>query len=310
MASTTSGEGSAQNSHIEFHSGIGPEQRRCVELSIAALVRRSGEALAQRLAESARQREITAALNAPLLELIRADRVAARALEKARYSRTGLDSVDAVRRRGEQSRSGGDSLIFDSRSAPQVFSSPFHFNWWWHAEGGGMPQRLEIDHARGRLLQEAGVNAPPHFHELTFINAHAGFGINLTTDHDVQVFARSFRRVGYSYSVGAGFLGDATVEGGEEFTVNEDGHEIARASVTVFRKRVSGSFSNPSESAQEYSGGEYAGESMEVHWTMRAGHTYTFNVGQWVFCDRHPGIDDAGGVCQMFGQVYVMSIFQ
>lgn len=241
MAATTSSAGSASNPHIEFQSLIGPEQRQSVELSIAALVRRSDEALAKRLAESARQRELTTALNAPMLELVRSDRVAAQALEKARYLRTGLDSLDAVRRRDEQ-------------AAPQVFVKPFHFNWWWHAEGGGAPQRRDIDHSGGRLLQEAGVNAPPHFHDLAFINGHAGFGIVLTTDHDVQVFARSFRRVGYRYSVGAGFLGDATVEGGEEFTVNEDGHQIASASVTVFRKRVSGSFSSPSESAEEDSG--------------------------------------------------------
>ena len=249
-------------------------------------------------------------MNAPLLALIRADRAAAQALEKARYPRTGLDSLDAVRHRDKRGASGSASFVFDSRSAPQVFASPFHFSWWWQAHGGGVPQRREIDFTGGRLLQEAGVNAPPHFHDLAFINAHAGFGINLTTDHDVHVYATSFRRVGYRYSVAAGFLGDATVEGGEEFAVNEDGTEIARASVTVFRKRVSGSFSSPSESAHEDSGGEYTGERMEVHWLMRPGRAYTFNVGQWVFCDRHPGVDDAGGVCQMFGQVYVMSIFR
>jgi hypothetical protein len=43
---------------------------------------------------------------------------------------------------------------------------------------------------------------------------------------------------------------------------------------------------------------------------MRAGHSYQFNVGQWVFCDRHPGIGGAAGVSQMFGTVVLMTLFR
>ena len=303
-------DGAVPNLQLEFQSGIDPEQRRSVELSIASLVARSSEAMAQRLADSAKQRELTAAINRPLLELLRADPAAAQALERARNPQRGIDDLENLRPLDARTAMGQDLITFDFRGALEVFVIPFHFNWRWFVAGGGAPRTSFAELPTGEIGLDARVGAPPDFSDVPFVNAHTGFGISLTTGHDVQATARSLRRVGYRYSVGAGFLGDATVEGGEEYTVFEAGKLITSAGATVFRKRVSGSLGSPSESAAGDSGGVGNGEFLEVKWTMRAGHSYQFNVGQWVFCDRHPGIGGAGGISQMFGTVVLMTLFR
>ena len=113
-----------------------------------------------------------------------------------------------------------------------------------------------------------------------FIEAHAGFGLFLTTDHEVAAVGRSFKTVFYKYigrAVGIG--ANATTEGGIEFTALEDGQLIASTSHKLWRSRVSTTFGDWDEEASGQEGPYAEFEPRELAFTMRPGHGYTFNVG-------------------------------
>lgn len=307
MTATTPGHGAGPSLEIEFQEGMPPEQRQSVEQSIATLVERATETTAQALAASTERAELTAALNRPLLELIRSDPAAAKALEAAQARLQPVDDLRGSQPRAARIAKGQELITLDMRGAPEVFVIPYHFNWRWHVPPGGAPQTSTADLPSGQITLDARAARPPDGIDVRFIDAHAGFGISVTTDRDVDATARAMRRVRYIYSVSAGFQGDATAEGGEELTVMEAGNLLDSDRTVVFRKRVSGT---PVESAYEDSGGYAVGEPMEVTWRMLANHTYQFNVGQWVFCERNPGLGGAGAISQIQGTVLLMTLFR
>lgn len=171
----------------------------------------------------------------------------------------------------------------DAGFADQVFSIPFHYNWQWHI---GRPAALSTaDLPSGRVT--LWVMNPP---ETSQTNAHAGFGVHLTTDHDHFVTARSLRRSWESYHVKT-HAGWALAEGGAEMTVFEGGARAPKdADIDKrFRKRVSGA-----EEDWWDSGGFGTGNPIELTWFMRAGRGYTLNVGFWVYCDWDSGPGASG----------------
>jgi hypothetical protein len=146
--------------------------------------------------------------------------------------------------------------------------------------------------------------------DVPFVDAHAGFGIFLTTDHVVTATARALRSVAHRYSLSAGLNAAATSEGGVEFTVFEDGNFISVARDVIWRRRVSGTLFDPTESASFDSAGFDATAAMDLTWTMHPGRGYTFNVGLWAFGERHPGIGGAGVASVIQGKVILMSLFR
>jgi hypothetical protein len=311
MTATTPEPGAGPGPQLEFQDGMPPERRRSVELSVATLVERASEAGARARAAAAERAERTAALSRPLLELVRSDPAAAKALDGAQFHLQPMDDLERLGSLGPRFRKGQNLIAFDMRAAPEVFVIPYHFNWRWHVPSGGAPRTSIADLPSGEIGLDARAKAPPDFLDVTFIDAHAGFGISLTTDHEVQATARSLRNVGYRYEVSAGLFGDATVEGGEELTAIEAGTLLDSDGTVVFRSRVSGSnILDPTESDSGDSGGVGTGDPMEVTWTMLPGHNYEFNVGQRVFVERHPGVGGAGGIAQIQGTVILMTVFR
>lgn len=286
-----------------------PERRRSVELSIATLVERANEAAQQRRAAAAEQAELAAALNRPLLELIRSDPAAARALDAARHPQQSVDDP-ATARRDVRAPKGQNVVAFDATGSPEVFIAPYHFSWQWHVPSGGVPRQSITDLPSGEIALDARANAPPDFVDVTFIEAHAGFGISLTTDHPVQATAHALRRVAHSYVVSVGIFASATAEGGEEFTAIEAGNVLASDKTVVFHSRVSGSLASPTEHDLYEDPGFEVGEPMEVTWTMLPGHAYEFNVGQYVICERDHGEGGAESASQIHGSVTLMTLFR
>jgi hypothetical protein len=311
MTETTPGNGAVPGPQIEFQEGMPPERRRSVELSVATLVERANEATARARAASVERAERTAALQRPLLELIRSDPAAAKALDAAQSRLGPVDDVGRLQPRGGRTRKGPNLITFDASDAPEVFAIPYHFNWRWFVPTGGAPRTSIADLPSGEIGLDARAAPPPDGIDVSFIDAHAGFGISLTTDHEVQATARSLRNVRYAYSVSAGLFGDATVEAGEEMTAMEAGNVLDDDKTIVFHRRVSGSnVLDPVESGSGDSGGVGTGEHMEVTWTMLPGHFYELNVGQRVFVERHPGVGGAGGISQIQGTVILMTLFR
>jgi hypothetical protein len=241
MTATTPGNGAGQGPQIEFQDGMPPERRRSVELAVATLVERANEETARARAAAAERAELSAALQRPLLELIRSDPAAAKALDAAQSRLAPVEDVGRLQPRGGRIRNGQNLITFDASDAPEVFVIPYHFNWRWFVPTVGAPRTSIADLPSGEIGLDARAAPPPDGIDVPFIDAHAGFGISLTTDHEVLATARSLRNVRYAYSVSAGFTGDATVEGGEEMTAIEAGDVLDSDRTLVFHKKVSGS---------------------------------------------------------------------
>jgi hypothetical protein len=103
-----------------------------------------------------------------------------------------------------------------------------------------------------------------------------------------------------------GFDASATVEGGTEMTVMENGTLIRFADDKVFRERVSGF-----DRKHVFTDGWETGNTLEVSWQMLPGSTYEFNVGAWVYCEaQQPSLlpDTSVAWAQLQAQVLAMTV--
>jgi hypothetical protein len=198
-------------------------------------------------------------------------------------------------------RYGGDTL---------VFHPPFHYAWSWHDQFGSPPFELVQDRPLGfvRLdarsgLVDGGASG--------FVNAHAGFGVGLSTDRPMRAGAWAFLQDVlsiYKMRTTPGLGTNATTEGGVEVTALRNGTElVASFGNKLFRRRIS-----QSESADERVGPSnwpvpYPTPS-ELSFQMPAGQTFTFNVGAWVFTDRSPGVGGAGVWSRMWISARSLSV--
>lgn len=188
---------------------------------------------------------------------------------------------------------------------PRIRLAPYDFTWWWHSENTSPPYNQIIDRSTGRVALDArsgtvpgGASGP--------VEAHAGYGVVLTTDHPMPVVGRSLRNAWYSAGVEAAGLGsNATATLGMELTALEDGKLIAIASEPIWHKRVSG----PYEKGTDTEGPAAFNEPRELSFFMHPGREYTFNVGIWVKTDRTPGIGAGGAYAQLDATILLMSLF-
>lgn len=287
---------------ISFREGLTAEQKETAQRSVAALVTRAEQASAARLA---RARHV-AALSASLANLVKADPEAAQALEALRDPPTD-DGEPAEDPPAAAMRSAsGASLAIEKASildSVDIRSPPYDFAWRWHHQAGSAPigsftnadGYVGLDARSGSIASGAS----------TFVDAHAGYGLALSTPHQVTVTGHSLRKTWHSYVVGCtGVGGDATSEGGMEFTAMENGQFLTAASHKLWRRRVSGL-----ESDRFRSDGFYPlYDPSELAFTMFPNRQYTFNVGIWAFSDRSPGAGVAWAQSLIEADVWLMTI--
>jgi hypothetical protein len=288
---------------MNFSENLNAEQQAAAERSMDAHIAHFTEARTLRRAAQAAQAESAAAINAPLIKLIEADPVAAKALADAGDRRRQfLQIFEEVEPpaipRTRDLRLDFNTVVNDG-VADQIFPIPYHFDWRWHRGAAG-------DSSADRTTGEVSVGTTIEVDE--FSDVHAGVGVSLSTTDFRRVKARSLRSSWESYLVSAGgFGGDATAEGGMEMTILEDGQLLSSAQDKRFRRRLSNG-----ESDQWDSGGFGTGDSIEVGCLMTPGRAYTLNVGAWVYCEQHDGFGlggASGAVAKVNAKVIFMSLF-
>ncbi len=269
---------------VEIGDDVPAEYRNAIEASVATLAKRSAEASKRAYERSKTQSQFLSALTRPLVRIIEDDDDASKELAAA--SRSQEDYRSAARP-GEPAWPSGQAVdpwlrVAGAAPGSQVFTPPFHFQWQWHS---GEPAEVSsVDRPNGRIELWGYADQTQNR-----VDAHAGFGVAMTTGTVRAVTGRSLRRTQHRYFVRAGsFSGSATVEGGMEMTALEDGRLLSAVQDKRFRRRVS----NGEEDTLEFDGFA-TGDTVEVDFVMRPGRTYTFNVGGWVFCEAHGGVGTA-----------------
>ncbi|MDP8922959.1 MAG: hypothetical protein M3O34_08805 [Chloroflexota bacterium] len=302
------GEGLPPGVQIAFHDDMTePKLRRAAERSVATLLAHSADAVARARAAEARRSELVAALNAPVAKLIEADAAAVKALDELRTEHLfDVRPTDALNVATPYDPNTV-SLRVALRAPVQVRVPPYDFAWSW--SNGNAPFNQVLVNATGRVGLDARSGSMPGGAS-GFVEAHAGFGLILSTSRTVTVTGRSFRRMKYSYEVRAvGVGGNATSEGGMEFTALEDGRLVASASEKLWRHRVSATYSSGFDEHGAGGEGPYAvTEPRELVFTMNPGHEYTFNVGIWVFTDRSTGAGAAAAQSLLQGNVLAITV--
>jgi len=271
---------------IDF-AGTSPdeEKRQIATRSITALATHYSDLAAKQHKVDERERALDKAAYEPIMKLVGNDSHGARVAD--------LHLNDFI----------GDLSVQPAK--PRIRLAPYDFAWWWHSNNTSPPHNQIIDRSMGRVALDArsgsvagGASGP--------VEAHAGFGVVLTTDHPMPVVGRSLRNAWYSGAAAAVGLGsNATATLGMELTALEDGKLIAIASETIWRKRVSG----PYEKEMDTQGPAAFNEPRELSFFMQPGREYTFNVGIWVRTDRTPGIGAGAAFAQLDATVLLMSLF-
>jgi hypothetical protein len=291
--------------HVDVDVDIAGDARERIKQSIGAMAQHFLERRERQREVDAHARALRAAIMAPLNKVIEADPAAKEAITSAvaqAQRSAALFRPDPL----EFPTVRPQDLLFDlppGARALQVFAPPFHFPWRWHA-GSHPPEALaHLDRPTGSI----GVAHNAGHHDDRWVTHHAGFGVSLSTDREKIVTARSLRRTSYWYWVDSSLYGGAaTVEGGTEMTVVENGTLIRSAEDKAFRKRASGG-----EDEFVHPDGFATGNSIEVSWTMIPGSTYEFNVGAWVFCaTEQPDLvpDSARASADLQAKVIAMTV--
>jgi hypothetical protein len=265
--------------HVDLDADIAADERERIEQSVAAMAGHSVELRERQREVDAHAGALDAAIMAPLTKLLEADSAAREEISSA-IAQVQRDAERFQPERLAFPNVRGQDLLFDlaaGGSGLQVFGTPFHFAWHW--DSGSPPAGLPLlDRPTGSI----GVNRRTGTTGNRQLSQHAGFGVSLSTDRARTVTARSSRRTSFWYNVGSTYPGGAaTVEGGTEMTVIENGTLIRFKDDRVFRKRVSAN-----EHAYVPADGFGTGNTIEMTWTMIPGSTYTFNVGAWVWCEN------------------------
>ncbi|MYU21796.1 hypothetical protein [Streptomyces sp. SID8352] len=262
---------------IEFRTDPDDDTRQGVEKSVRAMAAHSAELTARARAVSSGGDELTALVDDALRRQINSDPGAAAALAEI------LD-----RPLGPEFEPGSAS--------PRVVgaSPPYDYHWSWHDLNGAAQDQMILDDAAAHaaLYAKSGLGGAG-----TFVNAHAGFGIGFRANGSRVMRADSGRRVTFGYVAGAkGFGSNATVEGGLDCTVFENGRFMKGDSRRIFRRRAS-----VNETFVVNPGAWVLDSSMPLEFPAVAGRDYNFNVGVWVYTDNTSGVgvSAAKSLCQV-----------
>ncbi|MGS2588932.1 hypothetical protein [Streptomyces hebeiensis] len=284
---------------ITFTEELEPEHHIAVERSIQGMAAHAAQQTDRVRAAEAEHAKLAAALNAPLARLVESDPASAEALQELRTRPLPLelDSVGVLH--PEDTSAAAEEATLSVRNIQtHVWGPPYHFSWFWHRTNGSPPFNRVIDRPTGQVGLDGRSGSPGAIPggASTFVEAHAGFGLLFHPPTNGVLVGDSLRRVHDSFGVAAYGIGsNATVEGGTECTILEDGQFRKGATHRLYRKRVS-----VNESDHAITPGFFTDSPMSVQWPVRAGHEYTFNVGVWVYCDHTAGVgrSAAQSLCQ------------
>ncbi|MFD0366073.1 hypothetical protein ACFQZZ_31945 [Nocardia sp. GCM10030253] len=306
---------------IAFDGRVPEDSKREVRNSINAIAIRHSEENARRRELDAEDRALADVLRQPLLDQLRNDSRGADALRSAaerQHARAvGVGELPMASARIPARDVSATALDYslaatrDFEGFPtRFFQIPYDFSWFWHDLNGGPPRSRILTSETGRAALDAHAGNTLGSDGSVFVNAHAGFGVVLRSDHRVDCMARSLRSSHDFAAASAGLDADATVEAGCEMTVMRSGNLQAHAVDKRFRGRVSGSLFDPSEDYNYDNGGFGTGAVIEVRWTMEADTQYELNVGAWVYAEAHQGIGGAGANSQIDANITFMSLWQ
>jgi hypothetical protein len=287
-----------------------PKQREAAERFVATHIAHSAKAAAQARAAEAERAKLVAALEAPFIKQIKEDPEASKALDELRTRQlVDLDSMNVLRQ-GEQLLTATDEdrirapslreFTLISRvpiaSIPVARVPPYDFTWSWFRQEGHPPFNQILDNSTGHCGLDARSGAGPGGAP-GFVEAHAGFGVVLSTDRSLTARAFPFCHMAHAFFVGAVGIGaNAVSEGGMDLAAFEENRLVGFKSVTLWRNRVSASVLHPDERARGRTGPELVqfpgnpGEGAGLTFRMNPGHLYGFNVGIWVHSDRSFGV--------------------
>ncbi|MFI8823964.1 hypothetical protein [Streptomyces sp. NPDC053431] len=293
---------------IDFSEDLTSEQRKIARRSVERMAAAGVEAREQQRAVEAGYQELSDAINAPLRKAVEADEAGRRKFEHLRdHTPLRFDEPTLLEAGAEYpvAVEAADMHIHDVR-ATQVFSPPYHFDWRWHNTGGSAPYTSSTNRPLGQasLQGRCGPWIPGAGGK--FVEAHAGFGLLFRPTVNGLLSGDSLRVLGFFWVVGAFGIGsNATVEGGTECTILEDGKLKAVNSHKLWRKRVS-----VNEWADFVQTNPVTDTSMRTQFPMRAGHEYTFNVGFWIYADNTAGVGTSGAISALGGRVPSMVVTQ
>ncbi|MGW4774231.1 hypothetical protein ACWEO2_40085 [Nocardia sp. NPDC004278] len=268
---------------INIREGVTPDQRRNVEQSVATMIERSSRATTRARAREAERSELLKAVDSPLAKLAEQDPDAMKAIDAIRTNFRPSDDESGLRSNGRRQHLSG-SMTLDVREGLEIHGTPYDFDWKWVDTDGGNFVPMSADRVAGTARIAAQVEDVQG--TSSYVNAHAGVGIILRTDHEVAALGRTLRTTHNQYSIGGGpWGGHAVTEGGTELTVLENGKFVTAATDKHWHKRVSNS-----EVDSFDNGGFGIGDPIEVVWSMRPGNEYTLNVGAWVYAEYSNGL--------------------
>ena len=301
-------DASPANLQILFHESVtDPDLRQLTIQSIDTLVARSFASTKRAREKDAELAQLTDAINAPIERIIQGDPQAVSALEELRKrSLSGADVDTFFSYASLDATAGGITVPNRGDLGPRTFAGrpPYDFSWSWHDPNGGRPFDMRMNPSIGYvgLIARSG-SVDGGFSG--FVNAHAGYGVNLRTDQPRTVSfggqIESAHRTHNMMAHGAG--SNATTEGGIECTALENGRLIMSSSFKWWRKRIS-----INETADDREGPIHIDvpKTDPRTFTMQPGRSYTFNIGLWVFSDRTPGVGVAAANAVLEGNIALM----
>lgn len=291
---------------LDFAHDVSAEQQRVVEHSVESMAAQACDRTARIRAEEAERAEFEATLTQPFMHVIEDNPAAVKTLEDLR-TRPLFQNVPTLQP-VEEPLVSDDFATLMVRAPIDIKVIPFDFTWNWFNTAGSRPFNRTLDPPNGWVGLDARVGLIAGGAS-SFVDAHVGFGVVLTTDRPLKATGRSLRKMRYGYAVHAVGVGsNATSEGGVEFTVFDNETLVGFTPRKLWRGRVSAGLGHPDEFATADSEGFDKGPpGMELSWTMLPGHQYTFNVGAWVFADRSSGAGGAAAQSIIDGQILLMS---
>ncbi|MFD4736250.1 hypothetical protein ACFWNR_03720 [Streptomyces virginiae] len=291
---------------IDFSEDLTPEQRKVAGRSVKSMAAAGVEAREKQRAVEAGYQELSDALDAPLRKVVEIDQGAIKKFRHLlEHTPLRFDEPSILEADGDQSVGIEDATMrLGDVRATQIFTPPYHFDWRWHNTGGSAPYTSTTNRPLGQasLQGRCGPWIPGAGGK--FVEAHAGFGLFFRPTVSGLLSGDSLRVLGWFWVVGAFGIGsNATVEGGTECTILEDGKLKAFQSHKMWRKRVS-----VREYADQVQTNPVTDIPLRTQFPMRAGHDYTFNVGFWIYADNTAGVGTSGAISGLGGRVPGMTV--